>query len=73
MKRTIKQAAHIAKSNNSSYWLHQVNRDLPYGDSQAMMNAARDEGMLVTQFDGKRFLVDYIAWVNIHGCVSPAT
>lgn len=69
---TIKQAAHIAKGSHADYWLHQVNRDLPYGDADAMMQAARDEGMIVTQFDGKRFLVDYKAWVNIHGCVSPA-
>lgn len=69
---TIKQAAYIAKGRNASYWLSQVNRDLPYGDIDAMIKAASDEGMIVTQSDGTRFLVDYKAWVNVYGCVDPS-
>ena len=72
MTVTIKQAAHIAKSSNADYWMQQVNRDMPYGDCDAMVNAARQERLIVTQCDGKRFLVNHTAWVSIYGCVSPA-
>ena len=72
MTVTIKQAAHIAKSSNADYWMQQVNRDLPYGDCDAMVAAAENDGLNVTQCDGKRFLVNHTAWVSIYGCVSPA-
>ncbi len=68
---TITQAAYIVASSNKSYWLHQKNRDLPYGDIDAMVAAARDEGATVTQISGDRFLVNYNAWVKVHGCVDP--
>ena len=68
---TITQAAYIAASSNASYWLHQKNRDLPYGDIKAMVQAARNEGASVTQISTDRFLVNNSAWVKIHGCVDP--
>ena len=68
---TITQAAHIAATSNADYWLHQKNRDLPYGDLGAMVKEARNEGAIVTQISFDRFLVNNNAWVKIHGCVSP--
>jgi hypothetical protein len=68
---TISQAAHIAASRNADYWLHQVNRNLPYGDINLMVAAARAEGANVTQVSADRFLVNNSAWVKAHGCVSP--
>ena len=68
---TIAQAACIAKSQNTTYWLSQVNRELPYGDIDAMIRAAKKEGATVTQSDGKRFIVNNTAWVSVNGNVSP--
>jgi hypothetical protein len=49
----------------------QVNRNLPYGDINLMVAAARAEGANVTQVSADRFLVNNSAWVKAHGCVSP--
>ena len=68
---TITQAVRIAISRNSDYWLHQVNRTLPYGNLSAMIDATIAEDALVTQISDDRFLVNHSAWVHIHGCVSP--
>jgi len=69
---TISQAAHIAFNRHADYWLHQVNRDLPYGDIDAMAEVAKSEGLIVTQKTEKMFLVNYKAWVYAGGNVSPA-
>ena len=66
----ITQACHIAASRGADYWLQQVNRDLPYGDIDAMVAAARKEGAAVTQISRDRFLVNNTAWVHVHGCIS---
>ena len=71
MTTTIAQASAIAVSRNAPYWLHQVNRDLPYDDIDAMEKAAISEGLIVTQKSAKMFLVNYKAWVHSCGCVSP--
>lgn len=68
---TITQAARIAASRYADYWLHQVNRALPYGDIDAMVAKARAEGSTVTQVTPGRFLINHSAWVSVHGCVSP--
>ena len=68
---TIAQAAHISSQRNADYWLHQVNRDLPYGDIIGMISAAKAEGLSVTQQNDKMFLVDNKAWVKVGGTVSP--
>lgn len=68
---TISQAAEIAVSRNAAYWLHQVNRDLPYGDIDAMEAAAKKEGLSVTQKSEKMFLVNNKAWVAVQGNVTP--
>ena len=48
---TIRQAAYITSNRNAAYWLHQVNRDLPYGDIDAMIAEA------VSHLSGVRLLV----------------
>ncbi len=68
---TITQAAYIAKSRNTTYWLSQVNRDLPYGDIAAMIDVAKNEGAIVTQSDGNRFIINNTAWVSVYGNVTP--
>lgn len=68
---TIAQAAHIASQRNADYWLHQVNRDLPYGDIMGMISSAKAEGLSVTQQNDKMFLVNNKAWVTVHGNIRP--
>jgi hypothetical protein len=68
----ITQAAYIAASRNADFWLRQANSDLPYGDLNAMVSAARAEGANVTQVNAMSFLVNNTAWISIYGCVSPA-
>ena len=68
---TIAQAAHIASQSNADYWLHQANRDLPYGDIKGMIEAAKAEGLKITQANEKMFLVNNKAWVRVGGTVSP--
>jgi hypothetical protein len=68
---TIRQAIAIAASSNAAYWLRQVNRDLPYGDLDALADAARAEGLAVTQKCGHHFLIANTAWMNAGGTVTP--
>lgn len=68
---TIRQAAYITSNRNAAYWLHQVNRDLPYGDIDAMIAAAEAEGAVVTQISAQRFLVDHNAWMTAWGTAEP--
>ena len=68
---TIRQAAYIAANRHAPYWLEQVNQTLPYGDCAAMIAAAQAEGATVTQCDGRRFLVDNLAWVTKWGIAQP--
>lgn len=68
---TIRQAATIAASRRGQFWLSQINRALPYGNSAAMIEAAQAEGATVTQSDGQRFLVDNSAWLTIWGTAYP--
>lgn len=71
MQISIAQAARIAASRRTSFYLRQVNRALPYGDCNAMIAAARAEGATVTQSDGARFIVNNTAWMNASGTAWP--
>lgn len=68
---TIREAAYIAASRNTTYWLRQVNRELPYGAIDAMIAAAKAEGAAVTQVGADRFLVDNNGWVTAWGTAEP--
>ena len=43
--------------------------DLPYGDTDAMAQAAQSEGLTVSQNDGERFLINNTAWMTRHGVI----
>lgn len=43
--------------------------NLPYGDTEAMAQAAQSEGLTVTQNDGERFLLNNTAWMTRHGVI----
>ncbi len=52
-----------------AFWLVQTGAELPFGDTDAMAQAAQDEGLTVTQNDGERFLVSNTAWMTRFGVI----
>ena len=78
MDKIITKTMHRAANHGSivNYYLIQFGAfDLPYGDTGAMVQAAQQEGLNVTQNDGERFLINNTACDNttIHsergGCI----
>lgn len=66
--RTMYRAANHGKLID--FYLIQTGAfNLPYGDTEAMAQAAQDEGLTVTQNDGERFLLNNTAWMTRHGVI----
>lgn len=66
--RTMYRAANHGKLIDF-YLIQSGAFDLPYGDTEAMAQAAQDEGLTVTQNDGERFLLNNTAWMTRHGVI----
>ena len=65
---TMNRAA--ARDTINDFYLIQTGAfHLPYGDTDAMAKAARQEGLNVTQNDGERFLINNTAWMTRHGVI----
>lgn len=72
MNKIITKTMHRAASHGSivNYYLIQSGAfNLPYGDTDAMAQAAQQEGLSVTQNDGERFLINNTAWMTRHGVI----
>jgi len=72
MDKIITKTMRRAVSHGSivNYYLIQSGAfSLPYGDTNAMANAAQKEGLSVTQNDGERFLINNTAWMTRHGVI----
>lgn len=72
MEGIITKTMYRAASQNSivDFYLIQTGAfDLPYGDTDAMANAAQSEGLNVTQNDGERFLINNTVWMTRHGVI----
>lgn len=72
MKNVITKTMHRAANQNGivDFYLIQTGAfDLPYGDVDAMAQAAQDEGLTVTQSDSERFLINNTAWMTRHGVI----
>ena len=72
MKNIITKTMYRAANQNSivDFYLIQTGAfDLPYGDTDAMANAAQSEGLNVTQNDGERFLINNTVWMTRHGVI----
>lgn len=72
MENIITKTMHRAASHGKivDFYLIQTGAfDLPYGDVDAMAQAAQDEGLNVTQNDGERFLINNTVWMTRHGVI----
>jgi hypothetical protein len=68
----ITRTMHRAANHNKliDFYLMQTGAfDLPYGDTEAMAQAAQKEGLSVTQKDGERFLINNTAWMTRYGVI----
>ena len=68
----ITRTMHRAANHNKliDFYLMQTGAfDLPYGDTEAMAQAAQKEGLSVTQTDGERFLINNTAWITRYGVI----
>lgn len=71
----ITRTMHRAVNHNKliDFYLIQTGAfHLPYGNTEAMAQAAQQEGLTVTQNDGERFLINNTAWMTRHGVIRAA-
>ena len=72
MQNVITKTINKANATGFTYWLAQTGANLPFGKIEAMVQAAKDEGLNVTQISVDSFLVNHSVWVSSTGTVKRA-